>query len=76
VSFFRRFFCSHHWEVQVSTTVKPTHPNKLKDWNYRDEEFKELTQGVSRVLLTCSDCGSIEERQILGVPEDKLDAVG
>ena len=69
-------FCHHDWDTQISTIVKPTHPNKLKDWNYSNEEFAELTQGVTRALLTCSECGAIETRKILGVPEEKFDAVG
>lgn len=58
--------CAHSWEVKGKTRALPREaPLSFECSNA--QVFREVTQGVTRFLLTCTLCGEITTREVLGV---------
>lgn len=62
--------CEHRWTVKLRSVVPPVALDSIKWGGQADEamltRLLAAAQGGTTVLLTCSRCGRISERTLLG----------
>lgn len=63
--------CAHEWKVQGKTVARPCLDefDSFKIGSSHMGFAREITQGITRFLLTCDKCGAVDSDEFYGVHE-------
>lgn len=71
------WLCKHQWNVRAQTVARPKASTSFDGTGAGVlEAMERMTHGFTKVLLTCSRCGKIETRTLLGVNADDQPKAG
>lgn len=63
--------CAHDWNVKGTTVARPYGGPFEYSGFHGGEYIRELTQGKTRFLCTCSKCGKVETHYVYGVEAEE-----